>query len=78
MIPKLILAFYFYASLPSQLMSKSSAPLLQISQSNIPPSPGCLPQLVSRPKSVEIPKLSTLLKSLNWVKLSETKLVGIV
>lgn len=53
------------------------APPLQISQLNLPPPPG-LPQLVSRQRSVEIPKPSAPLKSFNWAKLPETKVSGTV
>lgn len=47
-------------------------------QSDIPPPPGCIPSLVSRQRSVEIPKSSTPLKSFNWAKLPETKIAGTI
>lgn len=53
------------------------APPLQIPQLNLPPPPG-LPQIVSRQRSVEIPKPSAPLKSFNWAKLPETKVSGTV
>ncbi|VVC32462.1 Hypothetical protein CINCED_3A014002 [Cinara cedri] len=54
------------------------APPLQIPHSNLPPPPGCLPLLVSKQRSVEIPKPSAPLKSFNWAKLPETKVAGTV
>jgi len=54
------------------------APPLQIPPSNLPPPPGCLPQLAVRQRSVEIPKPSALLKSFNWAMLPETKVAGTV
>ncbi|XP_001947056.2 disheveled-associated activator of morphogenesis 1 isoform X1 [Acyrthosiphon pisum] len=69
---------------PPQPMTKSCgpapppAPPLQIPQLNLPPPPGCLPQLVGRQRSVEIPKPSAPLKSFNWAKLPETKVAGTV
>ncbi|XP_025407698.1 disheveled-associated activator of morphogenesis 1 isoform X3 [Sipha flava] len=54
------------------------APPLQLPQPNFPPPPGCPPQLSSKQRSVEIPKPSAPLKSLNWAKLPETKVAGTV
>lgn len=54
------------------------APPLQIPHSNLPPPPGCLPLLVTKQRSVEIPKPSAPLKSFNWAKLPETKVAGTV
>lgn len=69
---------------PPQPMTKSRGPApppapppLQNFQ-NLPPPPGCLPQLVGRQRSVEIPKPSAPLKSFNWAKLPETKVAGTV
>ncbi|CAI6360728.1 unnamed protein product [Macrosiphum euphorbiae] len=56
---------------PSQPMTKSCvsiphpAPTLKIFQLNLPQSPGCLPQLVGKQRSVEIPKPFTPLRSFN-------------
>lgn len=53
-------------------------PLLNITQLNLSPSFGYFPQSINRQRSVEIPKSSVPLKSLNWVKLPETKLSGTI